>query len=181
MRSDEILNLRWGDVVLRRVELIVPKSKTDAGKGRLIPLNANLLAVLNAYAAFYLSRFGELRGEWYLFPFSSRQKPVDPNRPTTTLKSAGTAVRAAAGVECRFHDLRHTGITRMAEAVIPEQTIKSIAGHVSQEDAGTLRAPASRSQAASGGSPGVADFHAEFYRGPHKIPHSLRFGQALDH
>jgi integrase len=133
MRSDEILNLRWRDVVLHRAELVVPKSKTDAGKGRLIPLNANLMAVLKAYAAFYVSRFRELRGEWYLFPFSSRQKPVDPNRPTTTLKSAWTAVRATAGVECRFHDLRHTAITRMAEAGVPEQTIKSIAGHVSQK------------------------------------------------
>ena len=41
----------------------------------------------------------------------ARQKPVDPNRPTTTLKSAWTAVRATAAVECRFHDLRHTAIT----------------------------------------------------------------------
>jgi integrase len=33
----------------------------------------------------------------------------------------------------RFHDLRHHCITRLAEAGVPEQTLMSIAGHVSRE------------------------------------------------
>jgi len=33
----------------------------------------------------------------------------------------------------RFHDLRHHAITRLAEACVPDQTLISIAGHVSCE------------------------------------------------
>jgi hypothetical protein len=33
----------------------------------------------------------------------------------------------------RFHDLRHQAITELAEAKASDQTIQSIAGHVSQE------------------------------------------------
>jgi len=32
----------------------------------------------------------------------------------------------------RFHDLRHTAITKLAESLTSEQTIMSIAGHVSR-------------------------------------------------
>ena len=33
----------------------------------------------------------------------------------------------------RFHDLRHHSITKLAEAGVPDQTLMSIAGHVSRE------------------------------------------------
>ena len=33
----------------------------------------------------------------------------------------------------RFHDLRHTIITELAEAGVPDLTIESIAGHVSRK------------------------------------------------
>jgi integrase len=33
----------------------------------------------------------------------------------------------------RFHDLRHHCITKLAEAGVPDQTLMSIAGHVSRE------------------------------------------------
>ena len=38
----------------------------------------------------------------------------------------------------RFHDLRHQAITELAESKASDQTIMSIAGHVSQEDAPAL-------------------------------------------
>ena len=41
--------------------------------------------------------------------------------------------RKAALGGLRFHDLRHHCITRLAEAGVPEQTLMSIAGHVSRE------------------------------------------------
>ena len=36
------------------------------------------------------------------------------------------------GVRCRFHDLRHTCISRLAEGQASDQTIMAIAGHVSR-------------------------------------------------
>ena len=37
-----------------------------------------------------------------------------------------------SGVQCRFHDLRHTCITKIAEGQASEQTIMAIAGHLSR-------------------------------------------------
>ena len=43
------------------------------------------------------------------------------------------AVCRAAGVRYRWHDLRHTFISRLAEnPVVSEQTIMALAGHVSK-------------------------------------------------
>jgi len=48
-------------------------------------------------------------------------------------KKAWKDARIAAGVRYRWHDLRHTFITRLAERPeISEQTIMSLAGHVSR-------------------------------------------------
>jgi integrase len=53
------------------------------------------------------------------------------------MKSFRTAWRNAAktaGLEgLRFHDLRHTAITKLAETLASEQTIMAIAGHVSRK------------------------------------------------
>jgi integrase len=42
-------------------------------------------------------------------------------------------VRAKAGIEARFHDLRHTAITNLCESGASEETIMAIAGHVSRK------------------------------------------------
>jgi integrase len=49
-----------------------------------------------------------------------------------SLKRGWEAVRRAAGVNCRLHDLRHTFCTKLAEAGIPEQVMLDMMGHVSQ-------------------------------------------------
>ena len=41
-------------------------------------------------------------------------------------------IRKDAGVSCRLHDLRHTALTKMAEAGVPESTMLSLAGHMSR-------------------------------------------------
>lgn len=37
-----------------------------------------------------------------------------------------------AKVQCRFHNLRHIVCTKMAEAGVPEATMKAIMGHMSR-------------------------------------------------
>ena len=35
-------------------------------------------------------------------------------------------------MSCRFHDLRHTALTRMSELDVPEGTMLALAGHMSR-------------------------------------------------
>jgi integrase len=49
----------------------------------------------------------------------------------SSMKSAWTACRKAAGVWCRLHDFRHTFISALGEAGIPDSTTKSLAGWMS--------------------------------------------------
>ena len=66
-----------------------------------------------------------------MFPFGKPQ-PTDPTRCTTTLKTVWSSIRAEAKVDCRLHDLRHTALTKMAEAGVPESTMLALAGHMSR-------------------------------------------------
>jgi hypothetical protein len=87
---------------------------------------------LTEYVAWYTDRFGEIRPEWYVFPFG-KQRPSDPTHHVTTLKTAWTNVRDNAKVTGRLHDNRHTLITELAESGAGDQTIMDIAGHVSKQ------------------------------------------------
>ena len=132
MRDAEIKTLTWAQINFAKEFLAVGRSKTEGGEGRTIPLNSALLPALTEYVAWYTDRFGEIRPEWYVFPFG-KPCPSDPTRPVTTLKTAWTNVRENAKVIGRFHDNRHTLITELAESGAGDQTIMDIAGHVSKQ------------------------------------------------
>ena len=128
MRSNEIKTLRWSQVDLIHRSLIVGKSKTEAGTGRLIPLNQSAVAVLVKWA----SRTPEASPEHFVFPACENHK-VDPSRPIASFRTAWRNATKTAGLPgLRFHDLRHTAITKLAESMTSEQTIMAIAGHVSR-------------------------------------------------
>jgi len=70
--------------------------------------------------------------EHYLFPWHGRDKKLDPSRPMTTWRSAWRSLRKAAGLDhVRFHDGRHTALTRLAEKGQPDWVIQAQMGHVS--------------------------------------------------
>jgi len=57
----------------------------------------------------------------------------DPTKPAKSWDNAWRSLRKAAGLPgLRFYDLRHTFITEMAEAGVPEETMKAIAGHITK-------------------------------------------------
>ncbi len=57
----------------------------------------------------------------------------DPTVPIGSWKKAWQKLTERAGLPgLRFHDLQHHSITELAESGTSEQTIKAIAGHVSQ-------------------------------------------------
>jgi integrase len=135
MRYSELRLLKWGQVDFSARTLTVGASKTEAGAGRMIPLNDRACAVLS----FWASLFPVREANHYVFP-SERygaagdgfEKPCtfdnDPTKPIGRWKGAWEAAKIRAGVQCRFHDLRHTGCTRMLEAGIPFSVVASIMG-----------------------------------------------------
>ena len=132
LRDKELRQIRWEQIdLLQKKALTVGKSKTDAGTGRLIPLNETALAALEAHAAWYVKRFGACRPEWFVFAFGT-PLPKDPTRPITSFKTAWIKVRKNAGVKGRWHDNRHTLVTELAESGAGDEVIMSIAGHVSR-------------------------------------------------
>jgi integrase len=133
MRDAELRELRWAQIDLRKGIVTVGESKTEAGEGRTIPLNADVLGAVVAHSKWYLKKFGETRPEWFVFPFGKPQ-PTDPRRPATSFKTVWAAIKSDAGVAGRWHDNRHTFITDLAESgEASDETIRDIAGHVSKQ------------------------------------------------
>jgi integrase len=134
MRYSEIRLLRWQQVDFGARTLTVGKSKTDSGSGRVIPLNARASAVLE----FWAGNFPDRQPAHYVFPserygaagddFKACAYLTDPEKPIGRWKEAWKAARARAGVQCRFHDLRHTGCTRMLEAGVPFPVLAMLMG-----------------------------------------------------
>jgi integrase len=134
MRSGEIRTLQVGRVNFADRTLTVGRSKSKRSTGRVIPTDGDLGDLLAAQVAWLGEKFGPVQPQWYLFPtFGDARRPNDPTRPVTTIKSAWEGVRTAAGVNCRFHDLRHTAITKLAEQGVPDSTMKALAGHVHEK------------------------------------------------
>jgi integrase len=127
MSKKEICNLKWGLVDLEHRVLTVGKAKNEFRTGRAIPLNAAAFETLVKWAG----RFPNAEPDHYVFPFS-KSGVIDPTRPAQGWRSAWEEARKRAGVKVRFHDLRVTCITKMAESQASDQTIMAIAGHVSR-------------------------------------------------
>jgi integrase len=134
MRAGEIRTLQVGRVNFADRTLTVGRSKSKRSTGRVIPLNGDLCDLLAAQVAWVEGKFGKVQPGWYLFPFyDDARRPSDPTRPVTTIKSAWESVRTTSKVVCRFHDLRHTAITKLAEQGVPDSTMKALAGHVHEK------------------------------------------------
>jgi integrase len=133
MRDAEIRGLTWGRVDLQRAIVTVGASKTEAGEGRTIPLNSDVLAALVDHSKWFLNKFKTTNPALYVFPFGKPQ-PTDATRPMVSMKSAWQKVKTDAGVVGRWHDNRHTFITDLAESgQASDETIRDIAGHVSKQ------------------------------------------------
>ena len=128
MCSQEIKTLRWSHIDLMNRTAIVGKGKTDARTGRVIPLNQTAFAALT----YCGSSRADAKPDHYVFPACENHK-IDPLRPIKSFRTAWRNATKTAGLAgLRFHDLRHTAITKLAETPASEQTIMSIAGHVSR-------------------------------------------------
>ena len=133
MRYSELRLLRWEQIDLKSCTLTVGLSKTEFGTGRLLPLNDRAVAIL----CFWASLFPEREPNHCDFP-SERYgasgdgvtvtHSIEPTRLIGRWKEAWESAKIRAGVSCRFHDLRHTGCTRMLEAGVPFSVVSTIMG-----------------------------------------------------
>jgi len=131
LRAGELAGLIWNRVDFAARIVTVGHAKTEAGRGRQIPMNNDLYHVLCAHAKWFTDRFGATQPEFFVFPWGS-PLPSDPTRPSVELKTAWESIRKTAKVRCRWHDLRHTVCTKMAEAGVPESTMLAIMGPMSR-------------------------------------------------
>jgi integrase len=134
------LALTWREGVILAGTLTVRKSKTDAGTGRIVPLTRRVCSVLSLWTA----RIAGADPDTFVFPahkvgLSGNDRiayayEFDPSRPAGEWKKAWNDALKRAGLKYRWHDCRHTFITRLCESpAVSEETIRSLAGHVSQK------------------------------------------------
>jgi integrase len=139
MRSTELRLLQWRQVDFARRVIKVGDSKTEAGTGREIPMTNAARQTLT----FWAQNFPNKKPNHYVFPaeqYGGQGKDdkfgftggcaydTDPTQPIGTWKEAWEAAKERAGVECRWHDLRHTGCTRLLEAGVSHPIVAEIMG-----------------------------------------------------
>jgi integrase len=130
LRACEIRALQWKHIAWEHRRLSVRRSKTPAG-WRDPSLNDTCLAALRELHG-RAKRLGFTEPEHFLFPWHGPKRRLDPTRPMTSWRTAWRSLRKAAGLPTvRFHDGRHTALTRLAEKGVPDWVIRAQFGHVS--------------------------------------------------
>lgn len=86
----------------------------------------------------WAQRFPNREPEHYVFPaerygasgdvFEATAYATDPTKPIASIKEAWEGAKKRAGVKCRFHDLKHTAVSRMLDAGVPIAKIAKIVG-----------------------------------------------------
>ena len=151
-RYGVVRTVQWGHVDFENRCLKWGKDKTAAGTGRVIPLSKRAMAALT----FWATHFPERKPDHYVFPaerygaagdkFCAKAYDVDPSKPIGSIKEAWEAARLRAArilkgeteqeepeekivpMACRFHDLRHTAVSRMLNAGTPIAKVAKIVG-----------------------------------------------------
>ena len=108
MRANEIMKMEWERVDFKQKFMILREEHTKNKKARNVVFDEPLFSML-------LARKKELGGTW-VFP-----QKKDKTRPKAQQSRdvAWDDLRNSAGVKGRFHDLKHTAVTRMIRAGVP--------------------------------------------------------------
>lgn len=114
-RLADRLGLQWAHVDFERRVLYIHRSKS--GKPRTVPMSEEVYTLL----------FNRETSSTWVFTH-----PYHPTERLTEFKRAwDTACTRASLTDLRFHDLRHTAATRLAECGVEAFTIAGILGHSS--------------------------------------------------
>jgi integrase len=131
----QLRNVRIGDIDLQARTLSVRVGK-NRFRVRILPLNQTAMWTVGQLLV-RARILGASQADHYLLPSRASGKRYDPTQPVSQwdCPTAWRKLAKEAGLEgLRPHDLRHHAITKLAESAdASEQTIMSIAGHVSRE------------------------------------------------
>ena len=117
MRQGEILSLQWPDVDFTRGTLVVMKSKNR--ERRTLPLNNTVFALFAGKQA----ACGQHDG--LVFTTSTRT----PLKARSVVRTFSNARNRAGIQDFRFHDLRHTFATRLAQKGVDLYKVQRLLGH----------------------------------------------------
>jgi integrase len=121
LSREELLSLSWNDVNFAQTVITIFGRKT--GDRRSVPLTQRVLNVLQTRKKTQ-SKVRALK-ENFVFTDAAGQR-VNVH----TLRSAFEGALAKAEIErFRFHDLRHTFATRLAQSGVDPYTIQRLMGH----------------------------------------------------
>jgi integrase len=112
-RRGELQRLRWADIDFERCVASVDETKN--GDRRVLPLTPPVIEELRRFEG----ALGEL-----LFPSSRR-----PDTPFNNVPAWQIAVKAAGLRDFRFHDLRHSCASYLAQSGAPLLQIAEVLGH----------------------------------------------------
>jgi len=115
MRRGEIINLRWRDVDLAKHMLVLHETKN--GERRAATLAGRALE-----ETVRLSKSKHENAD-FVFPSANGARPID------FVKAWKTALREAKIDDFRFHDLRHTAASYLAQGGATSLDIAAVLGH----------------------------------------------------
>ncbi|SRR5579883_389746 len=126
---------KWGND-LNPSEIYIPSDAVkNESRPRKIALNTTAKwAIEQCYQRAL--RLGACQPDHYLFPFRVKRNQYDPTRRASKwwLRNSWNKLRAKTGFRnLNPHDLRHLCITRMLENGVDPETVRAIAGHVTDE------------------------------------------------
>jgi integrase len=146
MRSREIKQLRLGAIHLDSAhpQIQVKRMTTKSNKGaRFVALDSMACWALRKLLS-RATTLGSTAPEHYLLPtlldrHTRANDPLhggsgwDAMHPQSSWEAEWNQIRKQARIQRRFHDLRHSYITRAAEAGVPLLVIQQQVGHMSKE------------------------------------------------
>jgi integrase len=115
-RRGELFKLKWKDVDLDSRTFTVLATNSKTARARTIPMTTRVQ--------------NELTRLWETSPKNLNDSVFGYDNPYSTVKTAfRSALKEAEITDFRWHDLRHTAITRMVETKSPSAIIMKISGH----------------------------------------------------
>lgn len=119
LRREEVTSARWADINLEKAEWYLSPSHTKNKRAHIVPLSPSAVDVIRSVPRLESP---------LLFPAQRESS----SRPVSGFSKAKVRLDQLSGVtDWRFHDLRRTLATRLAQWRVPQVVVEKILNHVS--------------------------------------------------
>lgn len=125
-RKGSLIGLKWRDVDLEKRAIVFQGEMSKSGKAILSPINSYLLEVLSKW-----KRQNEITDapkdleKYVLYPCQDQYQPISKSAPTCWT----SLLEDAEITNFRWHDLRHTFASTLANSNVPLPTLQALMGH----------------------------------------------------